>query len=86
VVHAAVDAALHFPRRSCHDETRRIIPGTSWASEASSAGSVPAALPPQQAETALHEIGVDAEEVLELGGWKTSENVAVVRVPFAEET
>ena len=37
----------------------------------------------EQIESALHEVGVDAEAVLELDGWKTtSENVAVAKVPF----
>jgi hypothetical protein len=32
---------------------------------------------------AFREVGVEAEAVLELGGWKTSsDNVAVARVPF----
>jgi hypothetical protein len=47
---------------------------------------VPTDLSEEHLEAALHEIGVEPEAVLELGGWKTSENVAVVRVPFAEET
>jgi hypothetical protein len=34
-------------------------------------------------ETALREIRIDPEEVLELGGWRTtSDNVAVAHVPF----
>ncbi len=44
---------------------------------------VSADLPPQQVEAALHELGIEAEAVLELGGWKTSgSNVAVAWVPF----
>jgi hypothetical protein len=38
----------------------------------------------EQVEATLHEIGVDPKEVLELGGWRTAENVAVARVPFPE--
>jgi hypothetical protein len=45
--------------------------------------SVPAALPPEQVEAALREVGVEAGEVLELGDWKTAEcGVAVAHVPF----
>jgi hypothetical protein len=44
---------------------------------------VPAELSPEQVEAALHELGVEAEAVLELGGWQTAAcGVAVARVPF----
>ena len=44
---------------------------------------IPAELSQEQIEAALSELGVDAEAILELGGWKTSgSNVAVARVPF----
>ena len=44
----------------------------------------PAVLSPEQVSSLiLDEVGVDAEAVLELGGWKTtSDDVAVARVPF----
>ncbi len=46
---------------------------------------VPAALSQEQMDAALREVGIEAEEVLELGGWKTSEcGVAVARVPMPE--
>ena len=44
---------------------------------------VPAELSHEQVEAAFREVGVDADEVLELGSWKTSsDNVAVAHVPF----
>jgi hypothetical protein len=43
---------------------------------------VPAVLSDERLEAALHELGVDAQAVFELGGWKTTEDdVAVARVP-----
>ena len=46
---------------------------------------VPAALLPEQVEAALHELGIEAGEVLELGGWRTTEcGVAVAHVPGLE--
>ncbi len=43
---------------------------------------VPAALSLEQVEAALKELGIEAEQVFELGGWKTtSDDVAVARVP-----
>jgi hypothetical protein len=43
----------------------------------------PADLLPQQVEAAFRELGVDAEAVLELGGWRTAGcGVAVAHVPF----
>jgi hypothetical protein len=35
-------------------------------------------------EAALREIGIEAEEMLELGAWKTSESVAVAHVLLLE--
>ena len=47
---------------------------------------IPAELSQEQIEAALQELGIEAEAVLELGGWKTSRsNVAVARVPFPGE-
>jgi hypothetical protein len=43
---------------------------------------VSSALFPEQVESALHEVGVDADEIPGLGGWRTSDDVVVVRVPF----
>ena len=44
-------------------------------------------LRPSQVDAALRELGVDAEAILELGGWKTSsDDVAVARVPFPRGT
>ena len=44
---------------------------------------VPAELSHEQVEASFREVGVEAEAVLELGGWKTSsDNVAVAHVPF----
>ena len=44
---------------------------------------IPAELSEEEVEAGLHELGVEAEAVLELGGWRTSgSNVAVARVPF----
>lgn len=46
---------------------------------------VPADLTPELVDAALHELGVDGDAMLELGGWKTpSQNVAVAHVPFPE--
>jgi hypothetical protein len=43
---------------------------------------VPAALTEERMEAALHELGVDAQAVFELGGWKSTEDdVAVAHVP-----
>ena len=42
---------------------------------------VPAILSEERIESALNELGIDAEAVLELGGWKTSDDVAVAFVP-----
>ena len=39
---------------------------------------IPAELLPEQVEAARNELGVEAEAVLELGGWKTSRD----NVPF----
>lgn len=44
---------------------------------------VPAELPPEQVEAALQEFGIEAEAVLELGGWQTATcGLAVTHVPF----
>ena len=44
---------------------------------------VPAALSRERMEDALHELGVDGEAILEVGGWRTSaDDVAVARIPF----
>jgi hypothetical protein len=44
---------------------------------------VPAELSPEKVEAALQELGIDGDEVLELGGWRTSsQHVAVAHVPF----
>ena len=46
---------------------------------------VPAELSQEQIEAALQEFGIEAEAVLELSGWKTSEcGLAVARVPGLE--
>ena len=46
---------------------------------------VSADLSQEQVESALHELGVDGDAMLELGGWKTAEcGVAVARVPFPD--
>ena len=43
----------------------------------------PAELSEEQIQAALHEVGVDSDEMFELGGWKTSsDNVAVAHVPL----
>jgi hypothetical protein len=42
----------------------------------------PADLTPEQLEAALHELGIDGDELLELGGWRTLNGVAVAWVPF----
>lgn len=43
---------------------------------------VPAVVTEERMEAALRELGVEAEAVFELGGWKnTEDNVAVARVP-----
>ena len=45
----------------------------------------PATLSQEQLETALKEFGVEAEEMLELSGWRTSgDGVAVAWVPMPE--
>jgi len=46
---------------------------------------VPTSLSEEHLDAALNEIGIDAEEVIELGGWQTSDNVAVAYVPPLEE-
>ncbi len=44
---------------------------------------VPAALSEERIEAALHELGIDARAIYELGGWRYSEDdVAVAHVPF----
>ena len=46
---------------------------------------VPAALSDERLEAALHDLGVDAQAVFELGGWRTtSDDVAVAHVPALE--
>jgi hypothetical protein len=46
---------------------------------------VSADLPQEHVETTLHELGVDGDAMLELGGWKTAAcGVMVARVPFPE--
>jgi hypothetical protein len=48
---------------------------------------VPSSLSEERLEAALNELGVDAQAVFELGGWKTSsDDVAVARVPAPEAT
>lgn len=43
---------------------------------------VPTVLSEEQIESALNELGVDAQAVFELGGWRqTEDNVAVAFVP-----
>jgi hypothetical protein len=45
----------------------------------------PADLTPEQLEAALTELGIDGDELLELGGWRTSgDGVAVAWVPLPE--
>jgi hypothetical protein len=47
---------------------------------------VPADLRPGQVEVAFREPGSGAEEMLDVGDWRTtSDNVAVAHVPFPEE-
>jgi hypothetical protein len=44
---------------------------------------VSASLSEEHVEAALHEPGIEAQAVLELGGWQTSgSGVAVAHVPF----
>jgi hypothetical protein len=48
---------------------------------------VPSSLSEERMEAALHELGVDARALYELGGWRTSsEDVAVAFVPAPEPT
>ena len=47
---------------------------------------VPSSVSEERLEAALHELGVDAQAVFELGGWKTSaDDVAVAFVPAPGE-
>ncbi len=44
---------------------------------------VPAALSDERMQAALHELGIDADAVFELDGWRrTDDDVAVAYVPF----
>jgi hypothetical protein len=47
---------------------------------------IPAHLSREEVDAALRQLGIEAEAVLELGGWKTAEcGVAVARVPFPDK-
>jgi hypothetical protein len=46
---------------------------------------VPASLSLEQVEAAFREFGIEAEQMIELGGWRTSsDDVAVAHVPLPD--
>ena len=47
---------------------------------------IPSHLSQEEVDLVLRQLGVEAEAVLELGGWKTAKcGVAVARVPFPDK-
>ena len=58
------------------------LPRTTWQWLGWRIIMVPDELRTDQLEITLNELKVDAEEVPGLGGWRTSDDTAVARVPF----
>ncbi len=57
-----------LPRPLDGPQEAGVIPGSAMASKSP---FVPAGLTPEQVEAALTELGIDGDELLELGGWRT---------------